>query len=217
MELVFFIESNHFVASFRFLLGVLENENTRNIVLSQEGNPSLLNVRKILRVSALFDFVLFETEELVIKAFNSRQLRESLPESEELVTKALNSRQLRESLPESDEKFLVVAYSNGIFTRINKAGDIFYEDSKQYMFPINRSSHLKEIVGALVFDRDGQVVGVVSGNEDNILTVTRVRHLREFIAYNIGRECRHAYLNRSFSYFFFVRSRNLYKRGDKIS
>ena len=171
----FFIERNVFVANLHVVSNLLQNENTENIILSQEGNSSALKVKSLLRVSALFSLVLLETEESV--------------------TDFLHFRKLREDILRSNEEFIAMAYSNEVFTDLKKTGNISYEDNKQYMFPIDKSSYLEEAIGGPVLDEKGQIVGVVSGSEENILIVTRTGHLKEFIMWNIGMRCTNSNLD----------------------
>ena len=114
----FFVGVNHFVTNFHVISSMLsDSRSLADIILLQEGNGSVLTIKKIIAVSSLHDLALLETKEGVT-----------------------NYLHLRESLPEPSEDLFLVAYPGGVFTKIRKTGDIFYEDDQSYMFPADNSS-----------------------------------------------------------------------------
>ena len=176
----FFVGPNHFITNFHIVSGLLnrpfigdtsqdhgsENKDPVNrIVLSQEENSSILRIKRAIAVSALYDLALLETEE-----------------------SGTNYLSLRESHPEPSENLFLAAYPNRIFTRIKKTGDIFYEDSHKYKFPVNHF-FLHGVSGSPVLDEEGLVVGVAFLGSENILSVIRIDHLKEFVGGDIGTKC----------------------------
>ena len=137
----FFIGPNHFITSLH-IINVLLHESSfedmsqdywledQNIVLEQEGNPSVLQVKRVLAVSALHNLALLETEENITNYLN---LRDNMRLSKSLLS---------------------IAYPKGIFTKIRKMGDILYEDDQRYNFPANYSSLKKPEVVLYWMNRD---------------------------------------------------------------
>lgn len=126
----FFIGPHHFITNFHVISSILNNStNNTNIVLSQQGRSSVLKLKKVLAVSALYDLALLEIEEEVT-----------------------NFLSLRENPPEPSENLFLTAYPNrGELTKMRKTGDVIYEDSRRYDFPVNHSS-LSGASGSPVLD-----------------------------------------------------------------
>ena len=162
----FFVGENRFVTNFHVLLSILgrAKDNT-SIALSQEGSDSVLRVKKVLALSALYDLALLETEE-----------------------NTTNFLSLRENPPEPSENLIIPAYPSEIFTTIKKTGNIIREDSIDYTFPVNNFL-LNGASGSPVLDEQGQVVGVVYGGNVNMLSAVHIYHLEEFINRELGTEC----------------------------
>ena len=161
----FFIDENRFITNFHVISLILKNQNTKSIFLSQEGNSSVLKVKKVLALSAFYDLALLETEDNITDYLT-----------------------LREDTLEPSENLLVTAYPYGVFTEIRKTGDIIHEDSNNYTFPVDKTFYLEGTSGGPVLDKQGQVAGVVSRSDGNILTAVKINYLREFIG-NMEREC----------------------------
>ena len=178
----FFVGANHFITNFHVISSMLLNRPENNIVLSQGENRAY--VKGILAVSAVYDLALLEVERISI---NSLTLKEELPISKR-GENAANFLSLRKDLPETSENLFITAYPSGIFARIEKTGDISYEDEEIYAFSVNKYV-LTGASGSPVLDEQGQIVGVVSASTSNFLHVIRVNHLREFIAGNVGIKC----------------------------
>ena len=161
----FFIGANHVITNFHVVSGLLKNKKTKNLFLSQEGSDILLEIKKVLSLSALYDLAILEVEENVV-----------------------NFLSLREYSLEINEDLFLTAYSRGTLIKTRKTGDMIYEDRKSYLFPFDNSS-LYGASGGPVLDEQGQVVGVVSGGIDNILNTIKLDRLWEFIMGDIGTKC----------------------------
>ena len=176
----FFIGPNHFITNFHVIDMILhqmpfgdisQNDRSANkdsmsrIVLSQEGSTSVLRIKKILAISALYDLALLETEENVTDYLS-----------------------LREHPLELSESLFLIAYPGGVFTKISKTGGIVYEDNQRYDFPINHFS-LSGASGSPVLDEQGMLIGVASLANANMLIVRKINYLREFVEGNMGVKC----------------------------
>ena len=162
----FFIEENHFVTNFHVISPMLRGSGSlTNIALSQEGNTSVLKVKEILAVSAVYDLALLETEESVT-----------------------NYLQLGENLPELNVNLSSIAYPDGVFAVINKTGDILYENDHLYIFPVDNSS-LSGASGSPVLDERGHVIGVNFQSLFNLAYAIKINPLQELIKGNIGIKC----------------------------
>ena len=162
----FFIGENHFVTNFHVISHMLRGSGSlENIALLQQGNTSVLRIKEILSVSAAYDLALLETEESVTNYLN-----------------------LGESPPEPNENLFSIAYPYGVFTVINKTGDILYENNQSYIFPTDNSS-MSGASGSPVLDEQGQVVGVLFKGLHNLLHAIKINPLQEFIKGNIGIKC----------------------------
>ena len=174
MEQASLVGVNHFITNFHVINSLLhapypedvpQNRLENEIVLSQEGNSSVLKVKRVLAVSALYDLVLFEMEEDVIDYLSPR-----------------------ENPPESSENLFLIAYLDGGVTKIRKTGDISYEGSKSYFFPVDHSD-LGGASGSPVLDEQGLIVGVTFIGLENLLGAIKINYLKEFISGNIGLKC----------------------------
>ena len=176
----FFIGPNHFITNFHVINLLLNQSSSEEmprdqgqedqnpidrIILEQEGNPSSLRIKKVISVSALYDLALLETEESVTDYLS-----------------------LREDPPEPGENLFSIAYPEGVFTKISKIGNSYYEDNQRYDFPVNHF-FLYGASGAPVLDEQGQVVGMMSYGTDNLSATIKTNHLRELMKENIGIKC----------------------------
>ena len=171
----FFIGTNYVITNFHVFTALYENNpqdyrfgNQKTIdymVLVQEDNPTVLKIKRVLALSALYDLVLLETEESVTSYL-----------------------QLREDPPKLDETLFLMAYPNGDFTKIRKIGDVVYEDEQISDFLVNHSP-LEGTSGGPVLDEQGLTVGVAFANYHNVSRMIKLNYLKEFIARNIGLRC----------------------------
>ena len=162
----FFISPNLFVTNFHVLSLLLKNaKNLNSITLLQEGNPNILNVEKIVSVSALYDLA-------IIKIKESSQHYLKLSKTEAKV----------------NEELFSVGYFNKLFTRMKKTGRISYKNDTFFSFPASHSE-LDGNSGSPFLNNKGEVVGVLfQGNTNTTLTL-KINHLKKFIAGNIGQNC----------------------------
>ena len=162
----FFIGPNRFITNFHIIFSISSQlgENI-NIMLVQEDMLSVLTIRKVIAVSALYDLALLETEQHVTDYLD-----------------------IREEAPESSEDLFLIAYPGIDLKRIKKTGGIYYGDKQHYIFPVNHSV-LDGASGAPVLDKQGKVVGVVSSSTDRVLNVIKANYLMEFITGSIGVRC----------------------------
>ena len=71
---------------------------------------------------------------------------------------------------------------------MRKTGNIFYEDSRSYTFPVDHSDKGGSS-GSPVLDEQGEVVGVASSGIYNLQGTIKVNYLVELIRGSIGMEC----------------------------
>ena len=162
----FFIGENHFVTNFHVLSPILDlATDSTHIGLSQEGNTSILKIKRILALSAFYDLALLETEESVA-----------------------NYVSFREHLLDLSEDFFSIAYPGGVFTRLNKTGVMLYEGNQKYEIFVNHST-LQGSSGSPILDGQGLVSGVASAGNTNALSVIKINYVKEFIAGNVGTKC----------------------------
>ena len=161
----FFIGPNYFVTNLHVIFSLLGSTSSSTVTLSQEGNSSSLKVKRVLAISALYDLALLETEESITDYLS-----------------------LRENLPNPDGNLFLLGYPGGIFKKIEKTGNIIYENEKEFAFTTD-NSNLNGASGSPVLDEKGQVVGVTSSGAANKLNVIKINHLRELIIGDIGISC----------------------------
>ena len=164
----FFIGPNLFVTNFHVVSESLLNGNTVKDIMLLNKDHSSLSVKKILALSAFYDLALIETTESVT-----------------------NYLSIKEKPPESEKELFLLAYPAGKFKKIKKMGHIINEDNQLYTFPANHSS-LYGSSGGPVLDEKGQIAGVISSANANIVTAIKVNHLKNLIAGNIGSDCSEA-------------------------
>ena len=154
----FFISPNRFVTNFHVLHGLLrDTENLNDIHLSQKGNPNTLSIKKVVAVSTLYDLVLIETKETFQHYLN-----------------------LSQNKIKTDEDLFVIGYPAGIFKKMKKVGEINYENDHFFSFPVNHSE-FEGASGSPVLNNQGQVVGVLSRGDVNLMFAIKINYLTDFI------------------------------------
>ena len=137
-----FLKKNQFITTFDKLLGLLNDEDfLKSMVLSQDGNSSLIGVERILFVSPIHNLAVLETGEDVTHHLN-----------------------LEDNLSWPPEDLSLSIYLTGDLQITRKTGgDIFYEDERVYMFPYNFPATFTDgIKGSPVWNEKGQLVGIAS-------------------------------------------------------
>ena len=169
---------NQFITNFHVIKGLLDKEcsfsclfsdpDLEDLILSQEGGDEKLQIKKLLAVSAVYDLVLFETKENVKDYL-------SIAESSD-----------------STEDLSIYGYPSafkGDLRHIKKTGPVIYEGSYFYSFPVNQSKPLGGASGSPVLNTEEQVVGVAFQGGTNMITVTKLETLREFLLGEKGIDC----------------------------
>ena len=152
------IGSNRMFTNFHVLSGLLENGGSlEDIVLTQSVSSSEIKIQKVLKVSALYDLVLFETKETVP-----------------------NYLELTDDLLDPEEELSIVGYPKGVLTTIQKTGNLYQADSFSY-FPVN-TINLPGTSGSPVLNTQGEVVGVAFYAIYNLLFFTKVSDIQKFLS-----------------------------------
>ena len=160
----FFIGKRRFVTNAQIIYTTIKENNIKSFYLSQEGNPSVIKVKKVSAISALLDLTVWETVESVS-----------------------NYLSLRDHPPQSSEQLSVPVYSR-TFKTIRTIGDVLYENSLFYAFPFDHLN-LEGIGGPPLLDKQGQVVGVIVSGTHNILHAIKIDLLKKFTIGEIGLSC----------------------------
>ena len=160
------IGPNLFVTNFHVLYSMLEEESSiKDIALHQKGAVSHLTIKRVVAMSALYDLVLFETEESVTNYLNISDIP-----------------------VRPNEELLIPGYPQNNFKEMKKIGKIVIDDNSHYAFPVNYFD-LRGASGSPVLNAKEQVIGVVSKVFGNILITVKLNHLRSLIAGEIGLNC----------------------------
>ena len=150
--------------------GCKKEDEIKNIILSQKDNQAILKVKQVHVLSALYDLALAETESSVNHYLS-----------------------LGENLPEPEEELFILGYASGFFAELKTTGNISFSESSLFSFPVNQSSFhgvgLPGVSGSPVFNKQKQVVGVISLGTANILSAVTLDNLREFITEKTGLNC----------------------------
>ena len=154
----FAIRPNQMITNFHVLSSLLENGGSlKDIFLYQFGSPYPIKIRKVIRVSVLYDLALFETEETVS-----------------------NYLEFTKDFLDPKEKLSVVGYREGVLTIIQKTGNLLKMDSLS-MFPAN-TMNFAAMSGSPVLNIKGEVVGVKYGGVSNLLLFTEVSDIQRFLS-----------------------------------
>ena len=154
----FAIGPNQMITNFHVLSSLLENEGSlEDIVLTQSVSSSQLQIQRVLKVSALYDLVLFETKETV-----------------------LDYLKLDDDLLDPEEELSIVGYPKGVLTTIQKTGNLFQAGSYSY-FPMNAIG-IGGASGSPVLNIQGEVVGVTYASQFNLLIFTKAINIQKFLS-----------------------------------
>ena len=178
----FFVGKNRFITNFHVISGmfprfdnpslallsaITEKNRVREIVLSQEGNPSTLNVKRLIALSDLYDLAILETEQ-------------NVP----------NYLKLKVEMPKSGEKLVFPGYPNGVFKKTKTTGPISsHEDVYFYKLFIKSPEVISGASGSPLLNHKGQVVGVIYRGSDGLfasISAVKAIHLRELVRGNVG-------------------------------
>ena len=163
---VFFIGPRSFVTNFHVILPMIEEEEVV-IFLDQKNNPPRKEVTRILKVSALYDLALLETESPVPSY---------LPTGNQLPQPT-----------QPDEALFLSGYPLGKFQDIRKTR-IFVDHEYFYYFPVNLYS-LEGASGSPVVNKKEQLVGILKAGDSNFLFSIKSKYLWELLEGNTGLDC----------------------------
>lgn len=154
-----------FVTNFHVMLELLQNDpSVKKIVLEQEGGTSQLTIKRIVKVSALYDLVLFETEENVASYLD-----------------------ISEDLPHSEKELFIFGYPKGEFQKLKKTSKLV-KDDHHYTFPVN-ITYLNGASGSPVLDEEGQLVGILSYADTNMVSAIKSDYLEGLVTGDMGLNC----------------------------
>ena len=158
----FAIAPNLFITNFHVIEGLFldsDFNSVPDITLSHSSGKSL-SFKKIIKVSARMDLALIETHE----------------ETNHYLTIPVQG---DFEDPLSDELFIIAYPDKGQLTKIKQIGQVKKFPYK-YMFATNQSI-LEGSSGSPVFNKYGQLVGVVFSAVANIVALIKIQHVSEFI------------------------------------
>ena len=159
------IGPNLFVTNFHVLYSMLEEESSiKDVTFHQKGDVFHLTIKRVVAVSALYDLVLFETEESVTNYLNISDI----------------------PIRPNDE-LLIPGYPQRNFKEVKKTGKAV-DNGYHYNFPVNHYFLLGSS-GSPVLNTKRQVVGVVTLASINVLSVVKSKHLKRLISGDIGLNC----------------------------
>ena len=155
----FAISPNQMITNFHVLSEMLKDEGSlKDIVLIQSVvGSSQLKIQQILKVSALYDLVLFETKETVS-----------------------NYLKLTDNFLDPKEELSIVGYPKGVLKTIQKTGNLFQADSLS-SFLVNIID-VGGLSGSPVLNIQGEVVGVACGSISNLLRFTKVSDIQKLLS-----------------------------------
>ena len=169
----------------------LDNLEEGSIILTQQGHDIVLEINRLLAISAFSDLALFEIKGHVENYLN-----------------------LNESPLDVREDLMIPAYPSGVFTEIKKSGNIVNDysfpthpvdmspgkpnsdsipDDHYSSFPVHPIDvSFEGASGSPIIDDQGHVAGILSfmsESNSNILNSIKTSYLREFINGHIGTKC----------------------------
>ena len=159
------IGPNLFVTNFHVLCSMLEEESSiKDVTFHQKGDVFHLTIKRVVAVSALYDLVLFETEESVTNYLNISDIP-----------------------VRPNEEFLIPGYPQNNFKEMKKTGKAV-DNGYHYNFPVNHYSLLGSS-GSPVLNTKRQIVGVATLASTNILSAVKSKHLKRLISGDTGLNC----------------------------
>ena len=159
----FFVSPRHVVTNWH----VIRGRNIASLSLQQEGNEQKLSVKRLVSVSALHDLALLETEE-----------------------SSTSHLTVRKDVVSDKEDLFFSGYPHGVFKYTLKTGPLKeFKDDIFIHFSANRTD-LFGNSGGPALDANNRVVGVISGGKNNYIRMIKGSILREFIAGDIGLNCK---------------------------
>ena len=160
----FAIGSNQMITSFHMLSNLLGKKGSlEKIVLTQSGSSSQIKIQRVIKVSALYDIVVFETKETV-----SNYL--------EFTKDSLNPKDFFDP----KEKLSIVGYPNGVLNILQQTGNIYQVDSFSY-FPANEVG-VGGASGSPVLNTQGEVVGVIHSTASNLFYFTKASDIQKILS-----------------------------------
>ena len=165
----FFISEKHFVTNLHVILNnesILSAEPIDELVhyIHQKESSEYLKVKKVLHISAIYDFALLEIE-----------------------TEVSNYLKLGEL--EKQEELHVFGYPGGEFKRMIKEKEYPIQlEGSIYFFPVNHFD-LFGASGSPVLNNQGEVVGLLSEGSGNLIIATQPDILKDLIEGDMGSSC----------------------------
>ena len=154
----FAIGPNQMITNFHLLTEMLENEGSlEKIVLTQSVSSFQIQIKRVIKVSALFDIALFETKETVS-----------------------NYLKLTNDFLDPKEELSIVGYPEEVLNTIQKTGNIFQADSFSY-FPVNTVG-FDGLSGSPVLNIQSEIAGVAYGGVFNLLNFTKASDIQKFLS-----------------------------------
>ena len=154
----FAVGPNQMITNFHVLSGQLEKGGSlEDIVLTQSVSSSQLQIQRLLKVSAYYDIVLFETKETVS-----------------------NYLELEDDLLDPEEELSVIGYPKGVLTTIQKTGNLFQEDKSSF-FSVNPMDH-RGASGSPVLNTQSEVVGAAFFGTYNSLWFIKAIYIQELLS-----------------------------------
>ena len=154
----FAIAPNQMIMNFHVLFRLLDKGGSlEDIVLTQSVSSSQLQIQRVLKVSILYDLVLFETKETV-----SDYLK------------------LDDDLLDPEEELSIVGYPAGVLTTTQKIGNLFQAGSFS-SFAMN-ATVIGGASGSPVLNTQGEAVGVSYAALSNLLVFTKAINIQKFLS-----------------------------------
>ena len=176
----FAIGPNQMITSFEVFSRMLKSYRgslDERIVFTQSGSSSQIQIKRVINADALYNIVLFETEETV---------------SNYLELKAVSD--YTDEVLYSKDKLSIVGYFNDVLTILKNTEDIFQVDSFSY-FPVDATDlpipwpiHISGVPiqsgvnGSPVLNIQGEVVGVAyDGLPSSMLNFTKAKDIHKVL------------------------------------